>query len=121
MDTVYVYFSTVMEVKRFVESISPLDGDFDLIDGRYVVDARSLMGIFGMNLTKPIQLRIYKNSKKAIRAIESFIVEEPASPAADSSATAGTAVTSPAAPIPQEPAAAHGTAAPGPRVIMEEI
>ena len=110
METVYVYFSTVMEVKRFVESISPLDGDFDLIDGRYVVDARSLMGIFGMNLSKPVQLRIHKNSKKAIRAIESFIVEEPAAAAANPAAA------NPAAPAPREPAAA-----PAPRVIMEEI
>ena len=100
METVYVYFSTVMEVKRFVESISPLDGDFDLIDGRYVVDARSLMGIFGMNLTKPVKLRIHKNSKKAIQVIKSFIVEEP-------EAAPGTA--------------APGTAAPVPRVIMEDI
>jgi len=100
MESVYVYFSTVMEVKRFVESISPLEGDFDLIDGRYVVDARSLMGIFGMNLTKPVQLRIHRNSKKAIQVIKSFIVEEPA-----------------AAPE----MAAPETAAAVPRVIMEEI
>jgi len=77
MRTVYVYFSAVMEVKRFVESISPLDGDFDLIDGMYVVDARSLMGIFGMNLTKPVQLRVHKDSEKAMQAIESFIVDKP--------------------------------------------
>ena len=105
METVYVYFSTVMEVKRFVENISPLEGDFDLIDGRYVVDARSLMGIFGMNLMKPIQLRIHKNSKKAMQAIKSFIVEEPV-------ATPGTATPGTTAP---------GTAAPLTRVILEDI
>ena len=80
MRTVNVYFSAVMDVKKFVESISSLDGDFDLIDGKYVVDARSLMGIFGMDLTKPIQLRITKDSKKAMKAIESFIVDEPVEP-----------------------------------------
>ena len=82
MKTVYVYFSKVMDVKRFVESISSLDGDFDLIDGRYVVDARSLMGIFGMNLTKPIELRISKYSEKAMEAINEFIVDEEALPVA---------------------------------------
>ena len=121
METVYVYFSTVMEVKRFVESISPLDGDFDLIDGRYVVDARSLMGIFGMNLTKPIQLRIHKNSKKAIQVIESFIVDEPVAPAATSPATVSPVAPGTAAAATKEPAAAPGTAAAVPRVIMEEI
>jgi len=77
MRSVYVSFSTVMDVKRFVESLSPLDGDFDLIDGMYVIDARSLMGIFGMNLAKPIKLRIHKDSKDALNAIEKFVVDEP--------------------------------------------
>jgi len=82
MKTVYVYFSKVMDVKRFVESISSLDGDFDLIDGRYIVDARSLMGIFGLNLAKPIELRISKYSEKAMEAIKEFIVDEAALPVA---------------------------------------
>ena len=77
MRTVYVSLPTVMDVKRFVENISSLKGDFDLIDGRYVVDARSLMGIFGMDLTKPMQLRIHNDSKKALQAIQSFVVEAP--------------------------------------------
>ena len=77
MQNVYVQFSAVMDVKRFVESISSLEGDFDLIDGMFVVDARSLMGICGMDLSKPIQLRIQKDSKKAMQAIDKFIVEGP--------------------------------------------
>ena len=78
MRTVYVNFPTVMDVKRFVESISSLEGDFDLIDGRYVVDAKSLMGIFGMDITKPIQLRIEKDNNKAMQAIKRYVVEETA-------------------------------------------
>jgi phosphotransferase system HPr-like phosphotransfer protein len=76
MRTVYVYFTKVMDVKRFVESISTHDGDFDLIEGRYVVDAKSLMGIFSLDLTKPIQLRISNDSEKAMKAIECFIVDK---------------------------------------------
>ena len=76
MQTVYVSFSTVMDVKRFVEAISLLEGDFDLIDGMYVVDARSLMGIFGMDLSKPVQLRIHKDSDNAIKAVSDFVSEE---------------------------------------------
>ena len=78
MRTVYVNFPTVMDVKRFVESISSLEGDFDLIDGRYVVDAKSLMGIFGMDITKPIKLRIEKDNNKAMQAIKRYVVEETA-------------------------------------------
>jgi len=104
MRTVYVYFSAVMEVKRFVESISSLEGNFDLIDGRYIVDARSLMGICGMDLTKPIRLRIQKDSKKVMKAIESFVVD---APAPDAAAT----VAEPVAAVPEV----------GTRVILEEL
>jgi len=77
MRTVNVYLPKVMTVKKFVESISSMEGDFDLIDGRYVVDARSLMGIFSLDRTKPIQLRIQKDSKNAMQAVERFIVAQP--------------------------------------------
>ena len=77
MQSVYVSFSKVMDVKKFVENISPLEGQFDLIDGMYIVDAKSLMGILGMDLTKPIQLRIEKGIDEAMKAIGGFIVAEP--------------------------------------------
>jgi phosphotransferase system HPr-like phosphotransfer protein len=66
-----------MDVKKFVEKISSLEGDFDLIDGKYIVDARSLLGIFVMDLSKPIQLRIQKDSKNALKAIKEFVTDEP--------------------------------------------
>jgi len=75
MRSVYVSFSKVNDVKRFVEKISSLDGDFDLIDGMYIIDAKSLMGILAMDLTKPIELRIQQDSDKAMTAIESFVVD----------------------------------------------
>ena len=79
MKTVYVSFSKVKDVQKFVEGISPLEGDFDLIDGMYIIDAKSLMGILAMDLTKPIQLRIEKDSRKSLKAIKDFIVDEPIS------------------------------------------
>ena len=74
MTTVYVSFSKVMDVKRFVESISPFNGQFDLIDGMYIVDAKSLMGILAMDLTRPIELRIERDADKVIQAINEFVV-----------------------------------------------
>jgi len=76
MRSVYVSFSKVMDVKRFIEKISPLDGQFDLIDGMYIVDGKSLMGILAMDLTKPIHLRIEKDNRKTMKAISDFIVED---------------------------------------------
>jgi len=64
-----------MDVKKFVEQISPFDGNFDLIDGMYIIDAKSLMGILAMDLTKPVQLRIEKDNRKTMKAIEEFIVD----------------------------------------------
>jgi len=75
MRNVYVSFNKVNDVKRFIEKISPLEGDFDLIDGMYIIDAKSLMGILAMDLTKPIQLRIQDDSDKTMEAIEGFVVD----------------------------------------------
>jgi len=75
MRSVYVSFGKVSDVKRFIEKISPLEGDFDLIDGMYIIDAKSLMGILAMDLTKPIQLRIQDDNEKTMTAIESFVVD----------------------------------------------
>ena len=79
MRDVYVSFSKVMDVKRFIEQISPFDGHFDLIDGMYIVDAKSLMGILAMDLTKPIKLRIERDNRKTMKAIVDFIVDAPES------------------------------------------
>jgi len=74
--TVYVSLPTVMIVKNFVESISSLEGDFDLLDGKFIMDARSLMGIFGLNLSEPVKLRIEKDTDATMQAIASFIADE---------------------------------------------
>lgn len=55
---VTVVLDTVDKVKGFVNTLGPLDGDFDLVSDRYVVDAKSIMGIFSLDLTKPLKLRI---------------------------------------------------------------
>ena len=75
MRSVYVSFGKVADVKRFIEKISPLNGDFDLIDGMYIIDAKSLMGVLAMDLTKPIQLRIQDDSDMTMAAIEGFVVD----------------------------------------------
>jgi len=76
MKSVYVFLPSVMAVKKFVECLSPLDGQFDLVDGRFIVDARSLMGIFALDLTVPIELRIEKATAQVMDAIDVFIVED---------------------------------------------
>ena len=59
MKTVQISLNTISKVKSFVNAISQFDFDFDLISGRYVIDAKSIMGIFSLDLSKPIDLAIH--------------------------------------------------------------
>jgi len=59
MKTIKIYLDTIDKVKGFVNVVSVCDGDFDLSSGRYVVDAKSIMGIFSLDLGKPLTLNIH--------------------------------------------------------------
>ena len=59
MKTVQISLNSIEKVKSFVNAISQFDFDFDLISGRYVIDAKSIMGIFSLDLSKPIELNIH--------------------------------------------------------------
>ncbi len=59
MKTVQISLNSIDKVKSFVNDISKFDCDFDLISGRYVIDAKSIMGIFSLDLSKPIDLSIH--------------------------------------------------------------
>ena len=58
MKTVQISLNSIDKVKSFVNDISKFDFDFDLVSGRYVIDAKSIMGIFSLDLSKPIDLNI---------------------------------------------------------------
>jgi phosphotransferase system HPr-like phosphotransfer protein len=59
-------------VKGFVKAIEVFDGYFDLATGRYVIDAKSIMGIFSMDLSKPVEFRVLETHEK-LSAIEAAI------------------------------------------------
>ncbi len=77
MKEVYVSLPTADAVQRFVDVLATLDGDFDLISGRYILDARSLMGIFSLDLTKPVKLNIYRDTRETQTALAPFITARP--------------------------------------------
>ncbi|MCR4628954.1 MAG: HPr family phosphocarrier protein [Bacillota bacterium] len=58
MKTVQISLNSIDKVKAFVNDLAKFDVDFDLVSGRYVVDAKSIMGIFSLDLSKPIDLNI---------------------------------------------------------------
>ena len=59
MKTVHISLNSMDKVKSFVNAITQYEYDFDLISGRYVIDAKSIMGIFSLDLSKPIDLAIH--------------------------------------------------------------
>ena len=64
-------------VKAFVNVLSKFDNDFDLVSGRYVIDAKSIMGIFSLDLSKNIELNIHADGdvSNILTALEPYIVK----------------------------------------------
>ena len=77
MKTVQISLNSIDKVKSFVNSITQFDFDFDLISGRYVIDAKSIMGIFSLDLSKPIELAIHSeaNLEEIMEVIKPYLVE----------------------------------------------
>ena len=61
MKSYEIFLRTIIDVKNFVNAINDFDFDLDLVSGRYVVDAKSIMGIFSLDLSRPITLRVFSD------------------------------------------------------------
>ena len=75
MRSVYVSLPSVNSVQKFVATVSKLEGNFDFQSGNYILDARSLMGIFTLDLTKPLKLNIQNDTEETMHALRSFLEE----------------------------------------------
>ena len=76
MKTVQISLNSIDKVKSFVNDITKFDVDFDLVSGRYVIDAKSIMGIFSLDLSNPIQLVAHTDdATKFLDEIKEFIVD----------------------------------------------
>lgn len=78
MKTVQISLNSIDKVKSFVNTITKFDCDFDLVSGRYVIDAKSIMGIFSLDLSKPINLNIHtdNDADAILEVLKPYIVEE---------------------------------------------
>ena len=70
MKTVKICLNSIDKVKAFVNDITKFDSDFDLVSGRYVIDAKSIMGIFSTDLSKPVNVRIHAQGAEAEKALQ---------------------------------------------------
>ena len=76
MKSINIKLDTIDKVKEFVNKINTFDGDFDLVSARYVIDAKSIMGIFSLDLSNPIQLVAHTDdATKFLDEIKEFIVD----------------------------------------------
>ncbi len=77
MTKVIININSIDRVKDFVNTISRFSNDFDLVSGRYVIDAKSIMGIFSLDLSNNLELNIQQddNISEILNALKDFIVE----------------------------------------------
>lgn len=76
MKKVTISLATINDVKNFVNTVAKYDFDVDLVSGRYAVDAKSIMGIFSLDLSKPIEMQIHTDGGDAfLNEIKAFIVD----------------------------------------------
>ena len=80
MKTVQISFDTdtLAKVKSFVNEVTKFDNEFDLVSGRYVIDAKSIMGIFSLDLSKPINLNVHaegSNLDEVLKVLAPYIID----------------------------------------------
>lgn len=73
-----VKFSTFEKVNQFVDVITGFESDIDLVSGRYVVNAKSVMGVYSLDLSKELELKIYEradgDTEKLVQALRDLNV-----------------------------------------------
>lgn len=76
MKTFDLLLSSINDVKDFVNIVSKYDFDVDLTSGRYGVDAKSIMGIFSLDLSKPIKVEVHSDDcDKFMEELDKFIIK----------------------------------------------
>ena len=76
MKTIKVSLNSIDKVKQFVNDINRYSYDFDQVSGRYVIDAKSIMGIFSLDLSQPIDLNIHAEGADLEEVLKTLSVYE---------------------------------------------
>ena len=76
MKTIQISLNSIDKVKSFVNDITKFDYDFDLVSGRYVIDAKSIMGLFSLDLSRPIALNIHaeENVDEVLETLKPYMI-----------------------------------------------
>lgn len=71
----YVLLNSVNKVNKFAKIVDNINEDIDIKSGRYIVNAKSILGIFSLNLTEPLELIIHTEDDERINQIKDLLVD----------------------------------------------
>ena len=73
MQQVYVKFKNVEHVQKFLNVIEKIETSFDLGSGRRIVDAKSILGVFALDLSKPQKLCFESDDQEIFEKLKPFL------------------------------------------------
>lgn len=73
--SILIELKTIEKVMGFVNDIMVIDGKFNLISDRYIVNAKSIMGIFSLDLSKPLELKINAENEQQLTMLDKYAAE----------------------------------------------
>ncbi len=79
MEPIRIRMNTIEDVKHFVTEANAQVSDIDVVSGRYLVDAKSLLGLFSLDLTKPVDVVVHGtpgDREKFAQAIDRLVVKD---------------------------------------------
>ncbi len=75
-----ISLNSISKIKEFVKIVDELPIEIDLVNGKYVVDAKSIMGIFSLDLIRPIRMNVYTEKEEEFKdlceKINNFLIKE---------------------------------------------
>lgn len=71
----YVLLNSVNKVNKFTKIVDNIEEDVDIKGGRYIVNAKSILGIFSLNLAEPLELIIHTEDEDRINQIKDLLVD----------------------------------------------
>lgn len=70
-----VLLNDFSKIKKFCREVVDFESDIDLIKGRYVIDAKSTIGIFTLDLSSPVDVIIHSDNKDEIKRFNEVMEE----------------------------------------------
>ena len=77
----YVCLSSIDDVKQFVDAANRCVSEVDILSGRYVINAKSIMGLFSIDLAKPVRVEVHGTNEDGAafeKSVSAFVTQAPA-------------------------------------------